>query len=60
MKQSVDHSLIMGYVDASKIYKIPVAMLTYLSDVKSKFEFEISYNSSSVSCCESEWVKVNG
>ena len=55
LKQSVDHPLTSGYnVDGSKIYKIPVAMLTNLSDVESKFEFDISYHLSSVSCCESE------
>ena len=59
LKQSVDHPLTSGYnVDGSKIYKIPVVMLTDLSDVKSKFEFDISYHLSSVSCRESELIKV--
>ena len=54
LKQSVNHPLTSGYnVNVSKIYKMHVAMLTDVSDVKSKFEFDISYHLSSVSCCES-------
>ena len=60
LKQSTDHPLTSGYnVDSAKIYKITVAMLTDLTDVKSKSEFSLEYFSFEVSCCESEVIKVH-
>ena len=59
LKQSVNHPLTSGYnVDFDKIYKIPVAILTDLDDIKSKFEFLIEYDDNNVSCCESEVIKI--
>ena len=45
LKQSANHPLTSVYnVDFDKIYKIPIAMLTDLDDINSKFEFIIDYD----------------
>ena len=58
-KQSVNHSSTSGYnVDSAKTYKTPIAMLTGMADVKSKFEFYLNYFNNGDSCCESEVIRI--